>query len=274
MTTRGRFGLTAGMALAAAAFLSPLLWLVSLSLKTGHAVYEFPPRFVPNEPSLSNYIFVLGKTQVPYYLANSAKVAALSTLLTLILALPAAFVLSRERFPGRGPLIQGLMLVQLVSPLILLVPIYGVVSALGLLDSHAGLVLVYASVQLPLTVSVLRTFCDAMPKELFEAAALDGATRLRLLTRVALPLLGPGLGAAAIFNLAAYWAEFSLSLVLLDSQQRFTVPVGLFNLQSGYETEWQIVAAAALLALLPVLAAFVALQRYFVAGLTAGAVKG
>ncbi len=274
MRTRGHFRFGFGLALAAAAFVSPLLWLLSLSLKTGPAVYEYPPRIVPAAPSLANYAFVLAKTQVPYYLANSAKVAALATLLTLAIALPAAFVLSRERFPGRGSLIQALMLVQLVSPLILLVPIYGVVSALGLLDSHAGLILVYASVQLPLTVSVLRTFCDAMPRELFEAASLDGATRFGMLWRVALPLLGPGLGSAAIFNLAAYWAEFSLSLVLLDSQEYFTVPVGLFNLQSGYETEWQIVAAAALIALAPVLAAFVALQRYFVAGLTAGAVKG
>ncbi|MGE0455266.1 MAG: carbohydrate ABC transporter permease [Vicinamibacteria bacterium] len=274
MKGRARLGFGAGLALAAAAFLSPLLWLFSLSLKTGRAVYEFPPRFVPAEPTLANYAFVLAKTQVPYYLANSAKVAALATLLTLALALPAAFVLSRERFPGRAGLTRGLVLVQLVSPLVLLVPIYGIVASLRLLDTHAGLILVYASVQLPLTVSILRTFCDGLPRELFEAALLDGASRFTTLRKVALPLLGPGLGAATIFNLAAYWAEFSLSLVLLDSQSRFTVPVGLFNLQSGYETEWQIVAAAALLALVPVLAAFVLLQRYFVAGLTAGAVKG
>jgi len=271
---RTRLAFGAGLALAAAAFLSPLLWLFSLSLKTGRAVYEFPPRLLPAEPTLANYVFVLAKTQVPYYLANSAKVAALATLLTLALALPAAFVLSRERFPGRAGLTRGLVLVQLVSPLVLLVPIYGIVASLGLLDTHTGLILVYASVQLPLTVSILRTFCDGLPRELFEAALLDGASRFTTLRKVALPLLGPGLGAATIFNLAAYWAEFSLSLVLLDSQARFTVPAGLFNLQSGYETEWQIVAAAALLALVPVLAAFVLLQRYFVAGLTAGAVKG
>lgn len=274
MKTRARLGFGAGLALAAAAFLSPLLWLLSLSLKTGRAVYEFPPRLLPAEPTLANYAFVLAKTQVPYYLANSAKVAALATLLTLALALPAAFVLSRERFPGRAGLTRGLVLVQLVSPLVLLVPIYGIVASLRLLDTHTGLILVYASVQLPLTVSILRTFCDGLPRELFEAALLDGASRLTTLRKVALPLLGPGLGAATIFNLSAYWAEFSLSLVLLDSQSGFTVPVGLFNLQSGYETEWQIVAAAALLALVPVLAAFVLLQRYFVAGLTAGAVKG
>ena len=103
---------------------------------------------------------------------------------------------------------------------------------------------------------------------------LDGASRARTLRTIALPLVGPGLAATAIFNLAAYWSEFGLALVLLDSQSRFTIPLGLFSLQSGYETEWQIVAAASLIGILPVMAMFVFLQRYFVSGLTAGAVKG
>jgi multiple sugar transport system permease protein len=154
------------------------------------------------------------------------------------------------------------------------VPIYGVVARLSLLDTHAGLVIVYAAVQLPLTVVIMKAFFDAIPPSLFEAARLDGASRALTFRRVALPLVGPGLAATAIFNLAAYWAEFGLALVLLDSQSRFTVPIGLFSFQSGYETEWQLVAAASFIGLIPVIAAFVLLQRYFVAGLTAGAVKG
>jgi ABC-type glycerol-3-phosphate transport system permease component len=107
-----------------------------------------------------------------------------------------------------------------------------------------------------------------------EAARLDGASRARTALHVALPLVGPGLGATAIFNLAAYWSEFALALVLLDSQPRFTIPIGLFSFQSGYETDWHLVAAASFIGLVPVMLAFVLLQRYFVAGLTAGAVKG
>jgi ABC-type glycerol-3-phosphate transport system permease component len=128
--------------------------------------------------------------------------------------------------------------------------------------------------QTPFTVWVLKGFFDAVPRSLFEAALLDGASRPRTLWTVALPIVGPGLGAAAIFNLAAYWSEFSLALVLLDSQARYTMPLGLFSFQSGYETDWHLLAAAAILGLLPVIAAFVLLQRFFVAGLTAGAVKG
>jgi multiple sugar transport system permease protein len=262
------------LALAAAAFLLPQVWLVSLSFKTKASVYEYPPRLVSEDASLRNYGFVLTRTQVPVYLWNSARVAVLATALTLALGLPAAYVLSRERFRRREALAQALLAVQMVSPIILLVPIYGLVGGLGLLDRHAGLVLVYAAIQLPFTVVVLRNFFDAVPAALFEAALLDGSSRARTLLTVALPLLGPGLGATAIFNLAAYWSEFGLALVLLDSQPRFTIPVGLFSFQSGYETEWHLVAASSVLALLPVMLAFALLQRSFVAGLTAGAVKG
>jgi multiple sugar transport system permease protein len=255
-------------------FALPLVWLFSVSLKTKAGVYAYPPRWLPPDASLDNYVFVLGQTEVPWYLLNSFKVALAATAATLALGVPAAFVLSREDVRGRGPLLTGLLAMQMVSPMVLLVPIYGLVGRLRLLDTHAGLVLVYAAVQLPFTIVVLKSFFDALPTSVLEAARLDGASRARVLSRVALPLLGPGLGATATFNLAWYWAEFALALVLLDSQGRFTIPVGLFSFQSGYETEWQLVAAASFIGLVPVIATFVLLQRLFVAGLTAGAVKG
>lgn len=263
-----------GLIALASLFLLPQLWLVSLALKAGPAVYEYPPRLVPRDPSLANVRFVLEKTQVPVYLANSAKLAGLATLLTLAIAAPAAFVLSRERFAARHGVRRGLLLVQMVSPIVLLVPIYTVVASLRLLDSHLGLLTAYVAVQLPFTIVVLAGFFDGLPPALFEAARLDGASRARTLRTIALPLVAPGLAATAIFNLASFWSEFGLALVLLDSQARFTIPLGLFSLQSGYETEWQIIAAASLIGILPVMAMFVFLQRYFVSGLTAGAVKG
>lgn len=266
--------MAAALAASAAAFLLPQLWLLSLSLKTRAGVYEYPPRLLSPDSSLANYAFVFSSTQVPWYLWNSARVAVLATLVTLVAGAPAAYVLSRERFGQREQVLTGLLLAQMVSPIVLLVPLYGLVAGLGLLDTHAGLVLVYGAVQLPFTIVVLKNFFDALPASLFEAALIDGASRLLTLRRVALPLVGPGLASVAIFNLAAYWSEFGLALVLLDSQRRFTVPIGLFSFQSGYETEWQLVAAASFIGLLPVVAAFVLLQRYFVAGLTAGATKG
>ena len=269
-----RWSFRVGLALVAAAFLVPQLWLASISLKDKAGVFEFPPRWLSPGASLANYRFVLTQTQVPWYLWNSAKVAVVATALTLLFGVPAAFVLSRERFARREAAVTALLAAQMVSPMVMLVPIYGLVAGLRLLDTHAGLGLVYASLQLPFTITVLKTFFDALPASVLEAARLDGASRLRTLWSIVLPLAAPGLAAVAIFDLASYWAEFSIALVLLDSQQRFTIPVGLFSFQSGYETDWHLVAAASFIGLVPVIGAFVLLQRYFVAGLTAGAVKG
>jgi len=269
-----RWSFRVGLALVAAAFLVPPLWLASISLKDKAGIFEFPPRWLSPGASLANYRFVLTQTQVPWYLWNSAKVAVVATALTLLFGVPAAFVLSRERFARREAAVTALLAAQMVSPMVMLVPIYGLVAGLRLLDTHAGLGLVYASLQLPFTITVLKTFFDALPASVLEAARLDGASRLRTLWSIVLPLAAPGLAAVAIFDLASYWAEFSIALVLLDSQQRFTIPVGLFSFQSGYETDWHLVAAASFIGLVPVIGAFVLLQRYFVAGLTAGAVKG
>jgi multiple sugar transport system permease protein len=273
-TTRNRIVFVAGLAAVAAVFLLPQLWLFSLSLKNKAGVYEYPPRWFPSGGSLANYRFALTHTQVPWYLWNSTLVAIVATAAKLAIGVPAAYVLSRERFRGRTPLMATLLAVQMVSPVILLVPIYGIVERLGLIDTRSGLILVYAAMQVPFTVWVLKNFFDAVPRSIFEAARLDGATRARTLWSIVLPIVTPGLGATAIFNLAAYWSEFSLALVLLDSQERFTMPLGLFSFQSAYETDWQLLAAASFIALVPVIAAFIFLQRFFVAGLTAGAVKG
>ena len=268
------WAITAALAAVTLIFLIPQLWLVSLSLKDKGGVYAYPPEWLPAHPSLANYVFALTGTQVPWYLWNSVKVSALATLLTLAAGVPAAFILSRERFRGRGPLLGVLLAVQMLSPVVLLLPLYSLVERVNLLDTHVGLVLTYASIQVPFTVWVLKNFFDAVPPALFEAARLDGASRLRTVWSIALPLIAPGLAATTIFNLAAYWSEFGLALVLLDSQSRFTVPLGVFSLQSAYDTEWQLVAAASFIGLAPMMAAFILLQRYFITGLTTGAVKG
>ena len=278
MSRGGRYGsrwpYIAALVAITLVFLIPQLWLLSLSLKEKSAVYQYPPRLIPENPTIENYWFALTRTQVPWYLWNSFKVALFSTVLTLTVSLPAAYALSRERFRARGPIMAALLAMQMLSPVVLLVPIYGLIQGMGLVDTHTGLVLVYASLQVPFTIWLMKSFFDSLPPALFDAARVDGAGRWLTFRAIALPLVGPGLAAAAILNLASYWAEFSLALVLLDAQERFTVPVGLFSLQGAYETEWHIVAAASIVGLVPVIGAFVLLQRHFIAGLTAGSVKG
>ncbi len=269
-----RWPYVAALAAITLVFLVPQLWLFSLSLKEKAAVYQYPPRLIPDHPTIANYWFAITRTQIPWYLWNSFKVALFSTLLTLAVSLPAAYSLSREAFRARAPIMGALLAMQMLSPVVLLVPIYGLVQGLGLVDTHAGLILVYASLQVPFTIWLMKSFFDGLPPALFDAARVDGAGRWLTFRSIAVPLVGPGLAAAAILNLASYWAEFSLALVLLDAQERFTVPVGLFSLQGAYETEWHIVAAASIVGLVPVIGAFVLLQRHFIAGLTAGSVKG
>ena len=194
---------------AAAAFLLPQLWLFSLSLKNKAGVYEYPPRWIPADGSLANYRFALTHTQVPWYLWNSAIVAV---------GRHAGHARGRRFRPptccrasasaGGRPLMAALLAVQMVSPVILLVPIYGVIERLGLIDTRGGLILVYAAMQVPFTVWVLKNFFDAVPRVALRGGALDGASRARTLWTIALPIVAPGLGATAIFNLAAYWSEF------------------------------------------------------------------
>jgi multiple sugar transport system permease protein len=273
-TVRQRAWFVGALLATAAAFLLPQLWMFSLSLKNKAGLFEYPPTWIPKGGTLANYRFVLTHSQVPWYLWNSLVVAAFASIATLAVAAPAAYVLSRERFRGRRLLLAALLVVQMVSPVILLVPIYGIIERMGLIDTRAGLILVYAAMQVPFTVWVLKNFFDAVPASIFEAARLDGATRARTFRTIVLPIIAPGLGATAVFNLAAYWSEFCLALVLLDSQALYTMPLGLFSFQSGYDTDWHLLAAASFIALVPVIAVFAVLQRYFVAGLTAGAVKG
>jgi multiple sugar transport system permease protein len=273
-TVRQRASFVAALLATAAAFLLPQLWMFSLSLKSKAGLFEYPPTWIPKGGTLANYRFVLTHSQVPWYLWNSLVVAAFASIATLAVAVPAAYVLSRELFRGRRPLLAALLVVQMVSPVILLVPIYGIIERIGLIDTRAGLTLVYAAMQVPFTVWVLKNFFDAVPASIFEAARLDGATRARTFVTIVLPIVAPGLAATAVFNLATYWSEFCLALVLLDSQAIYTMPLGLFSFQSGYDTDWHLLAAASFIALVPVIAVFAMLQRYFVAGLTAGAVKG
>src|SRR5947208_15026946 len=145
MRRQGPFA--AALGLVVAVFLLPQLWLLSLSLKNKAGVYEYPPRWIPRGASLANYAFALTHTQVPWYLWNSAIVAIVAAAATIGVAIPAAYVLSRERFPGRRPIMAALLAAQMISPVILLVPIYGVVERLGLIDPRAGMMRVYAALQ-------------------------------------------------------------------------------------------------------------------------------
>ncbi len=256
-------------------FAFPLLWVVSLSLKSAEETLQSPPSLLPQQWLFSNYSDVLDTTPIGRYLLNSIVLVALSVAGTLLLAVPVAYALSRFVFPGRRPYTRGLLAAQLISPLIIAVPVYRLFVALGLVNNYLGLVLVYIAIVAPFITWFLKTFMDTIPRDLDEAAAIDGCSRLQGLIKVVLPTARPGIVSAGILASVTSWSQFAIPFILLDDRDLYPVSVGVINLQAtSGEITTQYLAAGSVMAIAPVLVIFVLLQRQIVGALTAGAVKG
>lgn len=258
-------------------FLGPVLWVVSLSLKTRAEVYAYPPRLWPRPIAWENYAQVLRSTSILRYLFNSAKITSISVAAGLFVTVPAAFAFSRFRFRGREKMLLSLLAFQMISPLIVAIPLYRYFDMLGILDSHFGVIMIYITVEIPFTVWLLKGFFDSIPRSLDEAALIDGCTRVQSVLRVILPISVPGIAAAVVFNTMSAWSQFTIPYILLTNSELFPISVGILNFQTA-QTEGlvttHILAAGAILALLPAIAIFVVLQRFIVSILIAGAVKG
>jgi multiple sugar transport system permease protein len=273
--TRTRIAYYAGMALVLLFFAFPLLWVLSLSLKTGPETLQSPPTLLPAEPQWGNYLRVLETTSIGRYLVNSLLIVTLTVGGSLLLGIPAAYALSRFTFRGAKTYSSGLLAAQLVSPVIVAVPLYQVFVATNLIDSYVGLVLVYIALTAPFLTWFLKNYFDTIPVVLDEAGTIDGASRLGVLMHVVLPSARPGIASAAIIGGVTAWSQFVLPLILLDSTDLFPVSVGVVNLQATTgEIAIQYVAAGSVLAVAPVILLFLVLQRHILGALTAGAVKG
>jgi multiple sugar transport system permease protein len=253
----------------------PLVWMLSTSLKGPRELVALNPTLIPAAPTLDNFIAALTEQDLVQAAINSAIVSFATAILTVVVALPAAYVLIR--FPGklsRGAL--GWILISQVFPLILIIiPLFIILKSLGLLNSLPGLTLVYVVWGLPFTLFMLQSFIRAIPIELEEAAAVDGAGRLNIIRTVVLPLLAPGIVVVLLFGFIAAWNEFFFALVVLQNPDLTTIPVRLARFV-GSEGVIRLgpLAAASLLATIPSLLVFIPLQRRITSGLLAGGVKG
>jgi multiple sugar transport system permease protein len=262
------------MAVVVAFFVFPLLWVLSLSLKSVDQLFATPPVLFPTDPQWSNYTRVIDTTPMLRYLLNSTLIVASTVALTLLLAVPSAYALSRFRFRSRRVYLVATLAAQLISPIILVVPLYRLFVDLALLNSYASLVAVYAAVQLPFTTWFLKGYLDTVPTALDEAARVDGCSRLRALLQVVLPAAGPGIASVSILVAVLSWSQFVIPFVLLDDRDLFPISVGVVNLQSTTgDITLQYLAAGAVMAIVPVIVVFVLLQRFIVGALTQGAVK-
>lgn len=268
-----------GLVLACAASLYPVLWVVKMALSPAQSLSLSINPF-PETVTFDHFRDVLsshdsqGRWLFGRQLLASIVVSGATTLVGLSLAVTAAYALSRFRFPGKDAGMQTLLVTQMFPATLMLVPLYRLLQTLGLLDSWGGLVLVYSTSSLPFCVWMLKGYFDTIPRELEEAAVMDGASPWQVFTRVVLPLARPALAVTALFSFMTAWNEFILAATLINDAARFTLPVALQQYVGEWKTEWGHFAAGALIVSAPVMALFFALQKFLVGGLTAGAVKG
>jgi arabinogalactan oligomer / maltooligosaccharide transport system permease protein len=229
----------------------------------------------PKDFSTSNFVSVMKDQPFARWLLNSAIVAAATTVVGVFLACTAAYAFSRFVFPGRRAGLMSFLVSQMFPGTLMLIPLYIIlVKWLGLGSSRIGLVLVYATVSIPFCVWMLKGYFDTIPKELEEAAIMDGASPGTIFLRIILPLAKPAVAVTALFSFMTGWNEFILAATFMDKEIMYTAPVGLRFFVGGFSQQWGYFAAGSIIVSIPVVALFMFLQKYLVSGLTAGAVKG
>jgi arabinogalactan oligomer/maltooligosaccharide transport system permease protein len=257
----------------------PVLWVVKMAL-TPSSTFSMSVNPFPTEVSLENFSAVVGTHDATgswlfgRQLFNSLLVSGITAAMGVTLACTAGYALSRWNFPGRDRMMAAFLLTQMFPGVVMAIPLYLLLDALGLLDSMAGLILVYSTTTVPFATWNLKGYFDTIPKDLEEAAMLDGASRWTTFTRIILPLARPAIAVTALFAFMTAWNEFILAATLLGDERAYTLPVVLNGYVGEFSAEWGNFAAGAILVSLPVTALFFILQRQLVEGLTAGGVKG
>lgn len=262
------------LTLGAAVMIAPFLYMISTSLKGQIFLLEIPPQFIPRQPTLQNYVEAWQSNNFALYFLNSLVVAIATTLGTSLVSAMFAYALARFNFRGKSVAFYAVLIMLMVPGLMLIIPQFILATRLGLRNSLPGLVLVYLATSLPLNVFLLRGFFEQLPRELEDAVLIDGGTHFTVFFRVALPLAAPALATVAIFSFLFSWDEFTWALTAIDDMAKRTLPVAIATFQGQYVTQWGLVFAASLIAITPVIIIFISLQKFFIKGLTSGAVRG
>lgn len=264
------------LGLAMLATLTPVYWLLTISLKREVDQFAVPPRWFSFTPTLEHYVDAFVNRSFGQYLLTSVIVAMSSTFCALVIGTLAAYALARLRMP-RGvnrKLSLWILSTRMFPPIVTVIPLFLMMRDLQLLNTRLALVILYTGFNLPFVIWMMRGFFAEVPRELEEAAMIDGDTRLGALRRVLLPLVAPGLAATAVFCLIISWNEFLFALVLTQTDAAMTLPVGIAGRVTQYEIKWGVMSAAGAVAMLPILVFALVVQKYLVRGLSLGAVKG
>ncbi len=256
-------------------FAWPLVWLLSLALRTRKEVFLGVSRLIPKSPTLDNFIAILSSDKFAGYLWNALILSTSSAIGCLIVALPAAYAFSRFPFRGKGPWMMVLLAFQMISPLVIMVPLYRYMAKIGLTDSHFGATMVYIALAVPMVTWILKGFIDGIPRSLDEAALIDGCSHFGVFWRIILPLSTPGIASAFIISVIAGWSQFLVPFLLISKEALMPIGVGIFQYAGTQnDSSIQLLAAACLVSVVPAIVAFLSLQRLILGAMTAGAVKG
>jgi len=252
----------------------PVLWMLASSFKSNPEIFAYPPRLITQSFSASAYMVVLTNPEKVRFFFNSYLVSLLVMLFTLLVGTLAGYSFSRYEFSFKKPLNMIIIGVQAVPPITLLIPYFSLIVTLKLYNTYAALVLTYMVFTLPYAIIMMTGYFNTLPKELDEAVMMDGGSRLMALWRVLVPIALPGMVATGIYTFMQAWNEFLFALTLTKTIDMRTVPVGIQMLMGQHSYEWNEMMAMSVLGCLPVLLLYLFFQRYFIAGMTAGSVKG
>lgn len=264
------FTLCAGVIVA----IGPMLYMVSTAFKSQTYVLEIPPRLFPENPTLENFQTAFNSRNFGRAFLNSAFVAVSTAALVTLLASMMAYAFARFEFRGKTAIFYGLLIMLMIPGVVLLIPQFILARSLGLLNSLPGLILVYSAGPLAFNTFLLRGFFENLPRELEESAVIDGASPFVIFTRIMLPLAAPAVSTVAVFSFLGAWDEYLLALNFLSSESLRTLPIAIANFRGQHATDWGLVFAGSLTAVIPTVLLFVFFQRYFIQGLTSGAVRG
>ncbi|MCL4377742.1 MAG: carbohydrate ABC transporter permease [Actinobacteria bacterium] len=252
--------------------LFPFVWMVLTSLKNKNEVYTVPLTWIPKHLTWQNYHNLLNLGFYRYFL-NSIFVASVVTLITVFISILAAYGFSRFRFKGRDILFASTLMGYLLPISVMILPIYILISKIKLIDTYSSLIIVYISIVIPFSVWILTGYIDTIPRDLDDAAMIDGCTRIRVLFNVLVPPAMPGIVAVGLFAFITAWQEFLFALILINSMGKWTLPLAMVSFIGQIEINWGSMMAAALITTLPLTIIFVFLQGKLISGLTGGAVK-
>lgn len=257
------------------ATLVPILYALSVSLNAENSLLSSDFRFIPKEFTLNNYKAVFTEQPVMLWFKNSMILAVCTVLISLGAAIPAAYVFSRKRFAGRGPILEILLLLYSFPSVLSMFAIYKLLSPMGLVNSRIGLIFVYTGTMAVFGLWNMKGYFDTIPIEIEEAASIDGASNLQLVTRIVLPLAKPSILVTAVMILIYVWNEYLFAITFMTGADKYTLAAGLYSLQATeISGSWPVFAAASLVVSAPILIIFFAVQRHMTSGLTAGGVKG